>query len=113
MSEKKLAIPSENGMLSKHFGHCRQFELIDIRDGEVAHRQAVDPPPHQPGLLPKWLHEKGVTDLIAGGIGQKAIHLFQSFGIKVCYGIEMGPVDSIIDRFLKNDLEQGQNLCDH
>ncbi|MCK7542001.1 MAG: hypothetical protein MZV63_69485 [Marinilabiliales bacterium] len=41
-------------------------------------KHSSHPRPHEPGLLPGWLAEKGVTDVIAGGMGQRAIGLFNS-----------------------------------
>lgn len=32
--------------------------------------------PHEPGFLPVWLALQGVTHIIAGGMGQRAISLF-------------------------------------
>ena len=43
--------------------------LIDLEEGIVLTEDKVVPPPHEPGLLPKWLAEKGATDIIAGGMG--------------------------------------------
>ena len=34
------------------------------------------PPEHRPGVYPRWVAALGVTDVIAGGIGQRAIDLF-------------------------------------
>ena len=79
----KIAIPVDNGMLAEHFGHCSHFELFDIEDNSVVQANLVKAPPHQPGLLPPWLAEKGVTDVIAGGMGQRAIDIFKSHQVNV------------------------------
>ncbi|HOB72593.1 MAG TPA: NifB/NifX family molybdenum-iron cluster-binding protein, partial [bacterium] len=74
----KVAIPLVNGMLCMHFGHCTQFAIIDVDDKEkkIVKREDVTPPPHEPGLLPKWLGEKNVNVIIAGGMGSRAQTLF-------------------------------------
>jgi predicted Fe-Mo cluster-binding NifX family protein len=46
----------------------------------------ITPPPHELVLLPGWLAEKGVTDVIAGGNGQRAIGLFTQQKINVYVG---------------------------
>jgi len=43
----------------------------------------IDAPPHEPGLLPRWLHEQGAHLIIAGGMGHRAQELFVQNGIQV------------------------------
>ena len=63
----KFAIPLANGKLTAHFGHCQEFALIEVADNEIANKQIFVPPPHEPGILPRWLHELGADVIIAGG----------------------------------------------
>jgi predicted Fe-Mo cluster-binding NifX family protein len=74
----RIAIPLANGKLSLHFGHCERFALVDVNpeEKEIIKREDVESPPHQPGLLPPWLAERGATMIIAGGMGQRARALF-------------------------------------
>ena len=83
---KKIAIPLENGQLCSHFGHCQQFALINVDNNTIVSEELITPPPHEPGLLPGWLAQRGVTDIIAGGMGQRAISLFNEQNIKVKRG---------------------------
>ena len=54
-----------------------------------------------------------MTHIIAGGIGQRAIALFQQQGIEVFYGaLQKKPEDLVLD-FLNNTLVTFQNKCDH
>ncbi len=65
----KIAIPLADGRLCLHFGHCGHFALVDADPAEkkIVAREDVEAPPHQPGLLPAWLAERGATVVIAGG----------------------------------------------
>ncbi|HPX79680.1 MAG TPA: NifB/NifX family molybdenum-iron cluster-binding protein [Bacteroidales bacterium] len=110
---KKFAIPLENGNLCAHFGHCKEFALIDVEDQTIKSQTFLTPPPHEPGLLPAWLAEKGVTHIIAGGMGQRAINLFKENNIQVCVGAESGTPEELVGNFLSNALKTGANLCDH
>lgn len=95
---KKVAIPVNNGMLDGHFGHCKQFAIFDINNKEVIGESTIDAPPHEPGLLPKFLSEKGVTDIVAGGMGHKAITLFHENGVNVFVGApQLWPVTWSMD----------------
>ena len=84
----KIAIPIAEGKLSLHFGHCEQFALLEANEatGQVVGKTMLNPPPHEPGVLPRWLHEKGANVIIAGGMGQRAQSLFAENGIKVVIG---------------------------
>ncbi|HQH18213.1 MAG TPA: NifB/NifX family molybdenum-iron cluster-binding protein, partial [Bacteroidales bacterium] len=70
---KKIAIPLENGLLCSHFGHCEKFAIVEINNNVITNITEVIPPEHVPGLYPKWVARFGVTDVIAGGMGEKAI----------------------------------------
>ncbi|MDA3823616.1 MAG: ATPase, partial [Bacteroidales bacterium] len=63
---KTIAVPvNENGILDAHFGHCKFFILMKTENGGIISEEKLTPPPHEPGVLPKWLAEKGATDIIA------------------------------------------------
>lgn len=67
-----IAIAKEGNQVSRHFGHCEGFELVDIKDGKVAGRETVPNPGHRPGFLPVFLAQKGVKVIISGGMGGSA-----------------------------------------
>ena len=100
----KLAVPVANGRLCMHFGHCEQFVIfnIDREKKSIASHEALTPPPHEPGVLPKWLSEQGVNFVIAGGMGGGAQMKFADAGVKV-FGFDRTAKDAI-DNFLKNEL---------
>ncbi|MGQ8336125.1 NifB/NifX family molybdenum-iron cluster-binding protein [Sunxiuqinia sp. A32] len=110
---KKIAIPIENGQLCAHFGHCQQFAIVVVNDDQTMQESSINPPPHEPGLLPKWLAERGVTNVIAAGIGQKAIQLFNQQHIEVAVGVPANTPQKIVEDWLSNSLKMGVNACDH
>ncbi len=110
----KIAIPLAAGKLCMHFGHCEQFALIDVdAAGIITGKTLVTPPPHEPGLLPKWLAEKSVTQIIAGGMGQRAQELFSESGIAVVTGAMGDTPEQLVVEFLAGTLITGANTCDH
>ncbi len=110
----RFAIPLAEGKMTQHFGHCAQFAIIDTVDGKVTAEQFLTPPPHEPGVLPKWLGEEiKVNTIIAGGMGMKAQTLFANYGVKVLVGaLPKDPKELIADYFA-NTLVTGANACDH
>ena len=110
----KLAIPLVDDKLSMHFGHCEQFAFIEFDEsGTMGRREDLTPPPHEPGILPAWLHEQGATHIIAGGMGSRAQGLFAERGITVVVGAPVDSPESIADAFVKGTLTTGGNVCDH
>ncbi len=111
----KIAIPIANGMLCMHFGHCEQFALLEVapNDGTVISRQRLTPPPHEPGVLPRWLQEQGAEVIIAGGMGQRAQSLFAENGIKVVVGAAHATPDELAVQYAQGSLASGVNVCEH
>jgi len=109
----KFAIPLADGKLTAHFGHCKEFALIDVEENIIKKKEIVVPPAHEPGVLPKWLHELGVNVIIAGGMGNKAQVLFNEQNIKVVTGAQPLEPEELINSYLNNALTTGDNLCDH
>ncbi len=108
----KIAISTENGAVSAHFGRCPAYTVVDIEEGIVKNREEIPNPGHQPGFLPGYLADKGVECIIAGGMGPRAKDLFAHKNITTLTGIQ-GTIDQVLDKFLKNELEAGKDLCDH
>ena len=111
----RIAIPVEDGRLCMHFGHCRQFALIDVDPSErrVTHARIVTPPPHAPGVLHEWLKGEGVDVAIAGGMGARAQALFADAGIQVITGAPPEAPDALALAYAAGTLERGENVCDH
>ncbi|MDT8273825.1 MAG: NifB/NifX family molybdenum-iron cluster-binding protein, partial [Desulfomonilia bacterium] len=111
----KIAVPVTGGVLSSHFGHCESFALFDVdpQSRTITNRQDLQAPPHEPGLLPAWLGEKGANMIIAGGMGSRAQDLFAERGIQVVVGAQQNDPQHVIESFLSGDLQTGDNLCDH
>jgi Mrp family chromosome partitioning ATPase/predicted Fe-Mo cluster-binding NifX family protein len=111
----KIAIPIVDGKLCMHFGHCEQFALLDVDETtkKVTGKRMVTPPPHEPGVLPRWLHQEGATVIIAGGMGQRAQSLFAENGIKVVVGAPAEAPEQLVAQYLAGTLVSGTNVCDH
>jgi len=66
-----------------------------------------------PGLLPRWLHEQGVNLVITGGMGSRALDLFNQASVQVIIGVEAGTPEAIVRDYLEGKLAAGSNVCDH
>jgi Mrp family chromosome partitioning ATPase/predicted Fe-Mo cluster-binding NifX family protein len=113
MNKIIFAIPLAEGRLCSHFGHCEQFALIETENGQIQGKSMHTPPPHEPGVLPKWLHEMGANVIIAGGMGSRAQGLFTENGIKVVTGVQADTPESLVHQYLTERMVTGANVCDH
>ncbi|MDH5406806.1 MAG: NifB/NifX family molybdenum-iron cluster-binding protein [Candidatus Aminicenantes bacterium] len=108
----KIAISTESDYVSAHFGRCPHYTLVEIEGDKVLTRELIDSPGHQPGFLPGFLAERGITCVITGGMGPRAQSLFTQQGIETVVGVS-GKVDEVIEKLLKGELEGGESLCEH
>lgn len=108
-----IAIPMENGKLCAHFGHCQTFAFVKVEDCKITETKELTPPEHVPGLYPRWVAEHGATDIIAGGMGQKAIDLFHEQKINVFVGAPLMNANELVENFLANKLQLTANHCNH
>lgn len=110
-----FAIPLAGGKLTAHFGHCRSFAIVTTDDeGVIVSQEEAVPPPHEPGVLPRWLSEEiGAHMIIAGGMGVRAQQLFNQYGIEVITGAEPKEPQALVNEYLSGSLVTGDNACDH
>ena len=111
---QKIAVPvNENGILEDHFGHCKYFALAEVEDKKIVSEEIVEAPPHEPGVLPKWLAENGTTDVLASGMGNRAIQLFNQQNVNVFVGAPKLNSRELVEGYLNNSINFSANYCDH
>jgi predicted Fe-Mo cluster-binding NifX family protein len=106
----KVAISTDRGAVSAHFGRCPSFTLVEIQDGRVVNMEEIQNPGHSPGFLPEFLSERGVTCIVAGGMGRRAMQFFEEAGIRWILGVQ-GAVDEVADKLARGFLEAGESTC--
>ena len=101
----KFALPVDDGKLSDRFGHASHFAIIRVQDGKVGPQELVPTPPHEPGGLPEWLDEQGITHVIAGTLGDKAQTLLSRKGIEVIAGAPLEAPQVLVEQYLNKTLD--------
>ncbi len=111
----RIAVPLASGKLCAHFGHCEQMALLEVDEQrrEVVRTTYLTPPPHEPGVMPTWLHELGANVVICGGMGKRAQEFFRVLDIHVVVGAPAETPEKVAAAFLKGSLAVGENICDH
>lgn len=86
---KRIAVPSREGLVDGHFGHCKEFLVFAVAaDGSLASEAAI---PSLEGCgcksgIAAELARAGVTHLVAGNMGEGAARVLASHGIAVIRG---------------------------
>jgi ATP-binding protein involved in chromosome partitioning len=111
----RFAVPVTDGKTAAHFGHCSHFALFDVDDKNktIVRKEVVPSPGHQPGFLPAWLAEQGVSVVIATGMGSRAQAIFDEHHIEVVIGACDDDPEKLVADYLSGKLVTGQNICDH
>jgi len=106
----RIAISTDGDLVSPHFARCPSFTIVDVENGKIAKKEVIENPGHQPGLIPQFLHEKGVECIVAGGMGMRATGFFNELGIQAIVGVS-GKIDEVIEKLQSGTLEGGESLC--
>jgi ATP-binding protein involved in chromosome partitioning len=109
----RIAVPLANGSFTSHFGGAEEFELFDFDEisGSITGRTVAAPPPHERGVFPVWLRNQGVTTILAGGMGPRAVQILQGFGIETVLGVEGGEPEQLVRAFLNGSLVASGEGC--
>jgi predicted Fe-Mo cluster-binding NifX family protein len=116
---KRIAFTSEentglNAQMSMHFGRCPYYIIVDVEGKEIKKVEAVANPyfnNHTPGVVPQFINELKANVIIAGGMGPRAVDMFQGFGIEVATGVD-GKVENVLKAYLEGKV-QGIVPCAH
>ncbi len=110
----KIAIPvNENGIIESHFGQTRLFAIYTLKNSKVELKEILTPPPHAPGVLPKWLISNNVTDVLVNSMGERANIILKHFNVNVQSGAPVIMCDELVQGFIDNTIEFSNELCLH
>ncbi len=107
---RKIAVASDNGMVTGHFGHCEAFIVFHADGKEIVKVETIASPGHRPGFLPLFLAEQGVDVIISGGMGGGAVDLFNEKNIEVIIGAQ-GTAQEAGEAYLNGSLLSTGSIC--
>jgi len=111
-----IAVPSENpggldAAVGNHFGHCDLYTLVSVENGEITDVRVLPNIAHEHGgcLAPvQLLADKGITALLAGGMGMRPLMAFNQAGIGVYHTSGTETVGKAVQAMLEGQLQQFQ-----
>jgi predicted Fe-Mo cluster-binding NifX family protein len=110
-----VSADDRNGLesvVSPHFGRCPCYVLVDLEGREVRQVDTVENPyyhQHVPGAVPDFIRGQGADVMLTGGMGRRAIGIFQQYGIEAVTGA-YGTVQQALEQYLGGQL-QGAEPC--
>ncbi len=116
---RTIAIAAEDdrgldGEVSHHFGRCLAYVLAEVKAGQVVSTRVRMNPhceAHVPGQMPTFIRDLGADVILAGGMGPRAVQMFQQFGMEVATGA-VGNIGRVLDAYLAGQLK-GIVPCSH
>ncbi|NLW49105.1 MAG: dinitrogenase iron-molybdenum cofactor [Firmicutes bacterium] len=106
----KIAVASDMGMVTEHFGHCEGFMIFDTENKQILKSETIANPGHRPGFLPNFLNDMGVKVIISGGMGGGAIDIFNEKNIEVIVGAR-GNAKAAVEAYLQGSLKSTGSVC--
>ncbi|NLF80335.1 MAG: dinitrogenase iron-molybdenum cofactor [Clostridia bacterium] len=106
----KIAVAAEGKNITGHFGHCENFLLYEIKDGQIIKEETIDNPGHRPGFLPNFLADQGVRTIISGNMGEGARDIFLERNIEVIVGV-LGDAKTAVKSYLTGHLQSDNRIC--
>lgn len=110
---KKVAVPVLSGQFSTHFGGCEGFAVYEIDESSqsVSAPSVLATPAHVQGAFPGFLAREGVHVVIAGGMGPRAVQIFEANGIEVVLGVTGRDPDALVAQYLQGTLVATGESC--
>lgn len=115
INDMKIAVPTAQGFVDSHFGHCAYFTIYEIDNEKNIVSKSELPSPQgcgcKSGIAP-ILKNMGVTVMLAGNMGDGAVNVLSNNSISVIRGCS-GNIDDVVVAYLQGKLIDSQLTCNH
>lgn len=109
----KIVIPSADGRLCGHFGHCEYFTFVDV-EPENKEILSIENKVPEDGIScqsASWIASQGANIILAGGMGERPMAIFAQNGVKVIAGCPELEVKEVVEQYMNGTLSTGENSC--
>lgn len=108
----KIALPSKDGNIDDHFGHCKYYTIFTVENGAITSKETMDSPEGcgcKSNIAPV-LAQAGVRLMLGGNMGDGARNVLNANGIEVIRGC-VGSVETVAQAWLKGELQDNLISC--
>ena len=110
----KIAVPTRDGRVDDHFGHCAYYTIFNVIDGKVTDVSKLASPQGcgcKSGIAPV-LKQMGVCVMLAGNMGQGARNVLEAQRIEVVRECS-GDVEELVAAYLAGNVKDNGEICAH
>ncbi len=108
-----ISVDNDQGLesvVAHHFGRCPYYALVDVEGDEIQDVQVLANPyyeNHRPGAVPDFIRQQDADVMLAGGMGRRAVTIFQQYGINARTGAA-GTVRRAVEHYLGDQLQDAR-----
>ena len=110
----KIAVPTRDGRIDDHFGHCDHYTIYTVEEKKVIATETL-PSPQGCGCksnIAPVLHNMGVEVMLAGNMGEGAKNVLGRNNIAVIRGCS-GSTDALVEAYLRGEVKDNGEICHH
>ena len=110
----KIAVPTRDGQIDDHFGHCAYYTIFDIEDNQIVSTSRLDSPEGCgcKSNIASEMEAMGISVMLAGNMGQGAKNKLESHNIQVIRGCK-GAVEMVVRAYLLGFITDSGEGCSH
>ena len=111
----KIAIPTRNGAVDDHFGHCAYYTIFTISEDRQITATETQDSPEGCGCksnIASVLEAKGVELMLAGNMGEGAKNTLEAHHIRVIRGCS-GQIETVANAWLRGEITDSGESCHH
>ena len=109
----RIAVPTRDGRVDDHFGHCDHYTVFTIEDNAVVEKFDLPSPQGcdcKSGIAAD-LQQLGVMVMLAGNMGEGARNKLAAHDIKVVRGCS-GDVEKLVEDYLAGNVDDSGYSCE-
>ena len=111
----KVAVPTRDGKVDDHFGHCAYYTIYSIENNDILATEQLESPEGCgcKSNIASILQDMGVVVMLAGNMGGGAKNVLSNHGIKVICGCT-GDVNKLVNSYLAGEVvDSGVGCAGH
>lgn len=110
----KIAVPTRDGHIDDHFGHCAYYTIFEIADNKVVATSRLDSPEGCgcKSNIASVMEEMGIEVMLAGNMGEGAKNKLENHNIRVIRGCK-GDIEAVVQGFLLGFVMDSGEGCNH
>lgn len=109
----KIAIPTREGRVDDHFGHCDSYTVYTTDESNNIVNRETLPSPQGCGCksnIASVMQQMGITVMLAGNMGPGALNKLGQHGIRVYRGCS-GETEELVKAFLAGNVSDSGEAC--